>query len=286
MSSSHLHNTDQLFELAGLDALALLDEQEAAFFERAFFAAPASAQRQIRELQASIVADPLFHADVQPPTALAEQVLRRVRAEIERSESELSPLAVIGRSMNSQQGRDGAGLDDERNVRRRFFAGFGSATLWRAASLVLAAGLLTTFVFLYQAVETNQTIMGLMGVNGISSANRAVVSAKGWAAMVNANRYVTLMPTSPESRDSAVATVAVDDATGVVTVMAYGLSTTSEPYVIRAINPTTGAVAFEKALAFDGGAFGAIVELSTRSMPALLGVKFEIVDKAGAVVLA
>lgn len=275
MTSTQLHNTDQLLELAGLDALALLDEQDAAFFERAFFAAPNSVQRQIRELQATITADPLFHAPGDPPAELAERVLARVRAEIDRNEFELSPLAVIGRS---------AGERDRE--RRTFFAGFGSAALWRAASLVLAAGLVTTFVFLNKAVDTNREILGVVVVDGISRANREVLTAKGWAAMVKANRYVTLTPGAGPSREAAVATIAVYDMNGVVAVMAYGLSSTSEPYMIRAVNPASGSVLFEQALAYDGGAFGAIVELSSRVMPQLATVQFEILDKSGAVVLS
>lgn len=268
---------DDLYELASLDALAMLDEHDAALFERAFFAAPASVQRDIRELQAAITADPMLGSSESPPADLGDRTVRRVVEEIRRSEAELAPLAFIGR------GEVGDRLAPGLRARRRLVAGFGSMPLWRAASLVLAAGLVTTLVFLYKVVETNHEMVAGTDASATSKSIRDRLGLQGWATWSNAPRYATLVPATA-SFDSAVATVAVNDRIGAVAVVALGLATDGEPYTFRVIS-STGTVAFEKALAFDGRVGAATFEVASRDIPLLQNATFEIVDGRNEVAL-
>ncbi len=60
---------EELIELAALDALGLLDEYESALFTRSFHHAPAAVQKEIKDLQAAVTADPSLL-----PTAIEEMV--------------------------------------------------------------------------------------------------------------------------------------------------------------------------------------------------------------------
>jgi len=76
-------NTKELLELASLDALGLLDEDERVEFEKAFRQAPASIREQIRREQARLACDESLLPQVQLPATLRDKVLRRVREAIE-----------------------------------------------------------------------------------------------------------------------------------------------------------------------------------------------------------
>jgi len=74
--------THELIELAVLDALALLDEQESAEFEHAFRAAPPQLQAQIRREQTRFSNIGDWLPEVEPPADLRARVLAAVREAI------------------------------------------------------------------------------------------------------------------------------------------------------------------------------------------------------------
>ncbi|MBM4108434.1 MAG: hypothetical protein FJ255_06415 [Phycisphaerae bacterium] len=97
-------NTQELIELAQLDALCLLDEREREAFERAFAAASPAVRRHVREEQARFAQlDMLLPMD-EPPAILREKVLARIRAAMAESSGSAGPLRLsagelpIGRS--------------------------------------------------------------------------------------------------------------------------------------------------------------------------------------------
>jgi hypothetical protein len=120
----------ELIELAILDAMGLLDEEERLAFELAFRAAAPSVQAQVRREQTRLSRLENILPNVTPPAGLRAAVVQAVRREIATAEAAASdnPALMIADSM----------------VKPR-----GVSSLWRAASLGLAAAALvlgvTTF---------------------------------------------------------------------------------------------------------------------------------------------
>jgi len=75
--------THELLELASLDALGLLDDDERQAFERAFQAASPALQAQIRREQARLARAEALLPDVEAPPSLRARVLAAVREAIQ-----------------------------------------------------------------------------------------------------------------------------------------------------------------------------------------------------------
>ncbi len=94
--------THEIFELASLDALGLLDEREREAFERAFRAAPPSVQAQVRREQARVANDDSLLPRVDAPAGLRARVLSAVkRAVASGAERESMPYLRPSRGVNS-----------------------------------------------------------------------------------------------------------------------------------------------------------------------------------------
>jgi hypothetical protein len=155
---------DELIEQAALEALGLLDEQEAAAFERAFEAAPESVQEQIRRIQAETVTGVAAMSDEEPAPALRGKVLSAVADAIEDEARELQPIASIG--VRSRRGQVATAVREERGALRH--RGMERQLMvWRAASIALAASLLTTLVLSGVYRITNGSLQQLVD-NGAS----------------------------------------------------------------------------------------------------------------------
>lgn len=90
-------NTKELLEMASLDALGLLDEDERRAFERAFREASASLRGQIRREQARLACDETLLPRVEPPASLRERVLGAVRDAMRAVAGPAERAAVAGR---------------------------------------------------------------------------------------------------------------------------------------------------------------------------------------------
>jgi hypothetical protein len=119
----------ELIELAILDAMALLDEDERGLFEDAFQSASPSVQAQVRREQTRLSQIQMLLPDVEPPADLRAAVITAVRLEIARSGAAGSDELVVPLMVKSR----------------------GVSPWWRAASAGLAAALLvlavTMFIF-------------------------------------------------------------------------------------------------------------------------------------------
>lgn len=124
-----------LFELASLDVLGLLDEQERAEFEDAFRAAPPHIQAQIRAEQVRAADLERLLPQVDPPAGLRSRVLAAVREAIASVGSE--PVARIGPG----------GV-----------AAWSSAPLWRAACIGFATASMVLGVGAWHLSRTVQNI--------------------------------------------------------------------------------------------------------------------------------
>lgn len=98
-------NTHELLELAALDALGLLDDDERADFERGFQAAPPALQAQIRREQARMARADGLLPEIDPPASLRARVLAVVRDAIQtvgsrRSGSRFIPALLPSRGVS------------------------------------------------------------------------------------------------------------------------------------------------------------------------------------------
>jgi len=130
--------------LAVLDALGLLDDVDAAQFDRAFRDSPAALQAELRVIQAAAVADPAFLATEEPSAELKLQTLTRVMTAVEQQESQFAPIALIGRMASRGNRRVARSVDTkdlveqamELAVLRKDVERFTvSSYYWRAASI-------------------------------------------------------------------------------------------------------------------------------------------------------
>ncbi len=124
-----------LFELASLDVLGLLDEQERQQFEDAFRAAPPHIQAQVRAEQVRFADVDRILPDVRPPAGLRAKVMAAVREAIASVGAE--PIARIGPG----------GL-----------RAWSSAPVWRAACIGFATASLVLGVSAWHLSRTVQDI--------------------------------------------------------------------------------------------------------------------------------
>jgi hypothetical protein len=119
--------TQQLIEMASLDALGMLDADERAEFEAAFRAASPSVQAQVRREQKRFANAEHLLPDVEPPAGLKFRVMSAVRD------------AIIGITAG-----DAAAAANAVSKGSKAGAWFNSTTIWRAACI----GFATTTVLL------------------------------------------------------------------------------------------------------------------------------------------
>src|SRR5262249_14914584 len=122
--------TQELLELAALDALGLLDEAEREAFDRAFRAAPPALQAQIRREQTRIAGDDSLLPKVETPMGLKARVLAAWR----------EAVAAVSNRSRTRRLVGALTLMPNRGVNPWWRAG---AIACAAASLVLAVGFFT-----------------------------------------------------------------------------------------------------------------------------------------------
>lgn len=214
---------EELFETALLDALALLDEQEAALFERALLAAAPELRRRVREFQAEVATEPLLLADEDPGDALRTRTLASTSASIRRSRAELEPVAFVseGRAMLP---------------RRRSGAAFlRSALVWQAASFALLAALVTSIIFFARAVDEAREMARNVYREGAADLFREPLAklrdtsgGDAWTIVRRAETKVAL--SNPDRSAVGMVFLKEDSASGsgeggfIVVVAAYGLA--------------------------------------------------------------
>ncbi len=88
---------DELLELAELDALGALEPAEQARFERGLREASPSLRAELHAIQDATVLDPIGLCDEEPEAGLKYKVMARIADAVTESESELAPIASIGR---------------------------------------------------------------------------------------------------------------------------------------------------------------------------------------------
>lgn len=149
---------DELLELAQLEMLGALDEQDVARLTRLRRAAPPLLQREVMDLQAVLAMDDSLLPDTDPDSALRSKVLAGVADAIDaRRKDGVAPLASLGertivepvvRSRSTRADEDEAvavavmQAAKDSNVDALVVKWRASAFFWRAASVALGASLL------------------------------------------------------------------------------------------------------------------------------------------------
>jgi hypothetical protein len=127
-------STAELFEMASLDALGLLDEQERRAFEEGFAAAAPSVKAQLRAAQSRVAEIDAFLPRVSPRAGLRDRVLAAVQAAIDAAIPSRNPVAKV----------HGAGREAPLLPSR------GVSAIWRAVAIGCAAAVVVVSVVTVQ----------------------------------------------------------------------------------------------------------------------------------------
>lgn len=139
----------ELVELATLDAFGLLPPADAVKFERAFMAAPADVQAELRKLQSDFAEDEQLLPSEDADPLLKDRVLAAVSHTIEIESDRLAPLATIGHPHNQEllvpnPGNNTSTLMAPTTANMRPLA---SVWTWRMAALILLGITISLAIF-------------------------------------------------------------------------------------------------------------------------------------------
>ena len=280
--------------LAVLDALGLLDDVDAAQFDRAFRDSPAALQAELRVIQAAAVVDPAFLATEEPSPELKLQTLTRVMTAVEQQESQFAPIALIGR-MASRGGRRVARSVDttdlvekamELAILRKDVERFTvSSYYWRAASIALTAALTVALVF--QLLNSGFALKVSEYALGKASPNQIFESLDHPGALARFERASFLRGLSSKdvtpTTESGTLTLAVDTNDGIVMGIAIGVKTGK--YTLRHrsdLNVITDIAQFEAV----HGIWGAEFKIALDDACLLNSGTIELVDSTDKVVMS
>jgi hypothetical protein len=215
-----------------LDALGMLDEVDAAQFDRAFRDAPPSVQSELRVLQAEVASDPAFlsASDEVPAADLKVRTLARVMTEVERQEADFAPIAHIGRTATRGTRRSVGSIDANDLVQQAMDLAVAradsdrfarSSRVWRAAAFALMAALVAALVFQVstQSLAARITEFAL----GAASPRQIFDTLDHPGALARMERAVFHRGLSADSGAGGTLTLAVDASAGKVFAVGLGL---------------------------------------------------------------
>ncbi len=207
-------STRDLFEMASLDVLGLLDEDERNEFERAFKAAPPEVQAQIRAEQVRFSRMDTVLPRVDPPAGLRARVLAAVRDAIDAVSAQ--PVARIGATR----------------------VGFNSAPLWRAACLGFATASVVLGGFSYWVTQQNRDITSAALSNRTADSIRTTMPE--FTSLVARPRLqqVNFSPAAPDYSGKAFARLFVDLDTKIAYLVCDSLPITGEKYTLVITSPS------------------------------------------------
>jgi len=301
MTSPDPMSREELLELAPLDAFGLLDDYEAALFNRSFHHAPATVQAEIRAMQAELAEDPSFLATEDPRPLLRQKVLLSISEEIEEAAEELKPLATIGgaiqvnptyshpaalRTVAASVTAEVPPSQDETmrelvaEIRARSAASVRdrATPYWRAAAFFLAAGLVVALFGLASTMRTAERIAQLAQQDLMSRQLQELVpDLNDFAYRSSHIRSLT----SSDSSVNAAATLYVDRANRRALLFALGLSASEGPFTLRVVDDRGNATVIAT-FETDKPVFGMVAQNISDD---ILSRKLELLDSKGKVIL-
>lgn len=239
---------EELLELATADALGVIDSVDSARFERAFSAAAPSLQSEIRLLQDRLCAEQALLSDEQPAASLRLRTLARVAGEIEAAAA--APIATIG-PVRQPAARPDQKLDRELDrdaiireiLERSALERRPTQHVWRAAALFLFAALVVALYFHTQQRAISERLMDLVDRKLVDDAMHAVARSTNGFDFANARELSVL---EASGQPSKLVHAFLDEATGRVCVLGFGVDATGKPVRVEAVG--AGAASTEVAL--------------------------------------
>lgn len=200
-------NTRELFEMAALDVMGLLDEQERMAFEEAFRAASPEVQAQIRAEQTRATDLQAILPSVEAPIGLRAKVIAGISEAIVAVQS--GPVATIGPG-----GRVSV-----------------ATPIWRAACIGFATASLVLAGFSYKVTQDNKTMAGLALSNSVST-ELAQKAGPGFTELLTkpSLRHVVFSPAAKDYTGKAAAALFVDTKTKTAYLVCDGLPLTDAGY--------------------------------------------------------
>ncbi len=285
---------EALLDLASLEVLGLLDRDTASAFHRALEQAPERWREEVIERQAEWATDPRFLASSTPSAELRARTLAAVSREILAASS--IPVAVGGGSAEawgdsasrpSQSEESVSGplrqIVEQLRIRQEAERRSRSAPwLWRAASLILGAGLLISAWFQIRMSDRVTEIAELSMQRQTDEQIRALIG-EGFERFLVPRCSVTGLAAAAEGGRGSATIYVHPDGDGFLLVL--GLPSAAGPYELRAICCDEGADS-ESILSFEPLEAASGFRLSAERLAGLAGgARWEIVDGSGQVVL-
>lgn len=212
-------NTRELIEMASLDVLGLLDDDERRQFETAFRAAKPHVQAQVRrhQLRYTEISDLL--PDVEPPPGLRGRVVRAVRSAVD--------------SFTSQEADETTGV-----LGRVGFGKFLNYTpVWRAACIGFASSSLVLGWFAMNLFNETRRTHQMISQEQITEQIHERYGIDFTRILANANNSTRILPLvhqapdiAPENR--ARGTIVADPAAGLTYISCVNLPEASGEYEI------------------------------------------------------
>ncbi|MSQ90468.1 MAG: hypothetical protein EXS01_03625 [Phycisphaerales bacterium] len=176
-------NRDEIIELAQLEVVGALESVDCARLERLFRAASPLVQREVLDLQSILVTQTALLPVIEPERSLRLRVLASVAQAVEASDSELAPIASIGRpapfASSSSESREPDGqtsgstsIQSPADSRWR-----RSSMMWRATCIAVIGALVASLIFQIARADQATRISELALQNAISKELSALVGA-------------------------------------------------------------------------------------------------------------
>ncbi|MGA1392913.1 MAG: hypothetical protein ACO38W_07135 [Phycisphaerales bacterium] len=285
---------EALLDIASLEVLGLLDEASAEAFRAALDAAPERWRTEVIERQAEWASDPRFLASSHPSPELRARTLAAVSKAM-RVGAAIPVAAGVSALRDRSSGSDGrVGAHEEsvsaplrqivEQLRLRQEAdrqGRAAPWIWRAASLVLGAGLLVSAWFQIRMSDRVAEIAELSMQRQTDEQLRALIG-EGFERFLIPRCSVIGLAAAPNGRGGATV-YRHPDGDGFLLVL--GLPSAAGPYELRAICCDDEATT-ESILTFEPMEAASGFRLSADRLASLgAGARWEIVDGSGAVVL-
>ncbi len=179
--------TADLIELAALDVLALLDEDERTAFERALASAGPAIQAQVRREQTRIAHLDALLPEADAPADLRARVIEAVRtASVDELEEEL--LGV--RRLRHGAGRVGAAMLPSRRV----------SPVWRASSIGFATAAVVFGAFIVWLQNSHSELERQMQSNAVIEAMIARAGSDAAAILISADSVKLAMRTPGDAQ--------------------------------------------------------------------------------------
>lgn len=280
-----------LRSLAVLDAMGMLDEVDAAQFDRAFRDATPALQAELRALQASVAEDPAFRSTEEPPADLKVRTLARVMTAIDQQDEGLAPIAQIGRTASRAARRPVRSIDAQELVAqamevaalRKDVERFArSSSAWRAAAIATIAALTVALVF---QVTTSGFAMRISEFALGVASTQQIFDALDHPGALSRLETATVRRSAAAVAGSGEGSVvlAADEGAGRVLAVAIGV-TPGREYVVRHV-PEGGPAVELGRFTPQRGVWSAEFRVASADAARLASGTLEVLDASGAVVM-